>query len=135
MLPLAAAMQKTGALALITDNLVAMLGGSTPLVMCASLFILTSLFSQVISNTATTVLIAPIALSTATLLQVNPEPMMMAVAIAASTAFATPIASPVNTLVVAAGNYKFMDFVKVGVPLQIISLILTLIMLPLLFPF
>ncbi|MCP5206492.1 MAG: SLC13 family permease [Hahellaceae bacterium] len=135
MLPLAAAMEKTGALTLITDNLVAMLGGSTPLIMCASLFILTSLFSQVISNTATTVLIAPIALSTATLLQVNPEPMMMAVAIAASTAFATPIASPVNTLVVAAGNYKFMDFVKVGVPLQIISLILTLIMLPLLFPF
>jgi di/tricarboxylate transporter len=128
-------MEKTGALTLITDNLVAMLGGSTPLIMCASLFILTSLFSQVISNTATTVLIAPIALSTATLLQVNPEPMMMAVAIAASTAFATPIASPVNTLVVAAGNYKFMDFVKVGVPLQIISLILTLIMLPLLFPF
>jgi di/tricarboxylate transporter len=135
MLPLATAMEKTGAITLICNQLVAALGDSSPLVMAGSFFILTSLLSQVMSNTATALLVAPIAIATASALQVNPEALMMCVAIGASTAFATPIASPVNTLVVAPGNYRFMDFVRVGMPLQIVVMIITLLIVPLAFPF
>lgn len=135
MLPLALAMESSGALALVVDNVVGRYANVGPLVLCAGLFLLTSILSQFISNTATTVLVAPIALSSAHLLGLNPEPFMMTVAIAASTAFATPIASPVNTLVVAPGHYRFADFVKVGVPLQMLALIITLVLTPVLFPF
>ena len=135
MLPLALAMKKTGGLDLIVEQLIGGLGNSGPLLLCAALFIFTSIFSQFISNTATTVLVAPIALAAAQGLGVNPEPLMMTVAIAASTAFATPIASPVNTLVLAPGNYRFIDFVKVGLPLQLLALAITLAVTPLLFPF
>jgi di/tricarboxylate transporter len=98
------------------------------------LFVLTSLFSQFISNTATTVLVAPIALNLAVDLQYAPAPFLMTVAIAASTAFATPVASPVNTLILAPGQYRFGDFLKVGVPLQLIALTITVILVPLVFP-
>jgi di/tricarboxylate transporter len=135
MLPLALAMERSGALAWVVEHLVSLVGDSSPLVLCASLFMLTSLLSQFISNTATTVLLAPIAITTAQLTGVNPEPVMMTVAIAASTAFATPIASPVNTLVLAPGNYRFADFARVGIPLQLLALAITLILTPLLFPF
>jgi di/tricarboxylate transporter len=135
MLPLATAMHKTGAIELICNQLVQALGESSPLIVCGSFFLLTSFLSQVMSNTATTVLVAPIAITTAATLGIDPAPVIMSVAIAASTAFATPIASPVNTLVVAPGNYQFMDFVKVGVPLQALALGVTLLLVPLLFPF
>lgn len=135
MLPLALAMKKTGALDLVVDLLLSVLGQSTPIVICAGLFVLTSVLSQFISNTATTVLIAPISIAIATGLGLSPEPFMMTVAIAASTAFSTPIASPVNTLVLVPGNYRFIDFVKVGLPLQIMSMIITLLVTPLVFPF
>ncbi|WP_417584221.1 SLC13 family permease [Nitrincola sp.] len=135
MLPLALAMETSGALSYVVSNLVENFGDTSPLLLCAGLFILTSSLSQFISNTATTVLVAPIALTTSQLLGLNPEPFMMTVAIAASTAFATPIASPVNTLVLAPGNYRFVDFAKVGIPLQILAMIVTLVMTPLLFPF
>ncbi|MEH6472901.1 MAG: SLC13 family permease, partial [Halopseudomonas sp.] len=135
MLPLALAMKKTGGLDLIVEQLITVAGGNGPLILCAGLFIFTSVFSQFISNTATTVLVAPIALAAAQGVGVNPEPLMMTVAIAASTAFATPIASPVNTLVLAPGNYRFIDFVKVGLPLQVLAMIITLIVTPMLFPF
>ncbi len=135
MLPLALAMKKTGGLDLIVDQLLGGMSNSSPLLLCAGLFIFTSVFSQFISNTATTVLVAPIALAAAQGFGVNPEPLMMTVAIAASTAFATPIASPVNTLVLAPGNYRFIDFVKVGLPLQVLALIITLTLTPILFPF
>lgn len=135
MLPLALAMERSGALAWVVEHLVSLIGDSSPLVLCASLFVLTSVLSQFISNTATTVLVAPIAITTAQLTGINPEPVMMTVAIAASTAFATPIASPVNTLVLAPGNYRFADFARVGIPLQLLALAITLILTPLLFPF
>ncbi|HEY5717244.1 MAG TPA: SLC13 family permease, partial [Motiliproteus sp.] len=135
MLPLALAMKKSGALNLIVEQLVVGFGDQGPLALCAGLFVLTSLFSQFISNTATTVLVAPIALAAAQQLGVNPEPLLMTVALAASTAFSTPIASPVNTLVLAPGNYRFVDFVKVGVPLQLLSMLIILWLTPLLFPF
>ncbi|GGB95997.1 SLC13 family permease [Marinobacterium zhoushanense] len=135
MLPLAKAMEASGALGYVVSHLVTLLGGASPVLLSAGLFLFTSLLSQFISNTATTVLVAPIALSTAQLLGVNPEPLMMTVAIAASTAFATPIASPVNTLVLAPGNYRFADFAKVGIPLQLLALGVTLLLTPMLFPF
>ncbi|MDH5526494.1 MAG: SLC13 family permease [Nitrospirota bacterium] len=135
MLPLSLALQKTGGIELLAGMLTDGLGGYGPLALCAGLFVLTSLFSQVISNTATTVLVAPIALTAAQAMGLSAEPFMMTVALAASTAFSTPIASPVNTLVLAPGGYRFGDFLKVGVPLQLIAMAITLTLVPLLFRF
>ncbi|KAA0874285.1 SLC13 family permease [Nitrincola tapanii] len=135
MLPLALAMESSGALSFVVDYLIREYGNLSPILLCAGLFLMTSVLSQFISNTATTVLVAPVALMTAQTLGLNPEPFMMSVAIAASTAFATPIASPVNTLVLAPGNYRFADFAKVGIPLQILALAVTLALVPWLFPF
>ena len=134
-LPMATALEKTGAMLAMVNALVASLGSQGPLLMLAVLFIVTSAFSQVISNTATTVLIAPIAYQVASQLGLAPQAFLMTVAIAASTAFATPIASPVNTLVLNAGGYRFGDFFKVGVALQLLLLVATLLVVPLLFPF
>lgn len=133
MLPMATALQQTGGIELIVNLLINSIGTLGPTAMMAGLFIITSVFSQFISNTATTVLVAPIAIATASAVGYSPYPMLMTVAIAASTAFATPVASPVNTLVLGPGQYKFIDFVKVGVPLQIIAMILTLLLMPLMF--
>ncbi len=135
MLPVATAMDKTGAAALIVDQLVESFGHSSPMALAAALFIFTSVFSQFISNTATTVLVAPIALSAAQSMGLDPHPFMMMVALAASTAFATPIASPVNTLILTPGKYTFKDFAKVGVPLQLAAMLIALLLTPLLFPF
>ena len=135
MLPMATALEKTGGVEIIVNGLVDSLGGSGPLVLMAALFVLTSVFSQFISNTATTVLVAPIALGAAEGLGVSPYPLLMTVALAASTAFATPVASPVNTLVLGPGGYRFNDFVKVGVPLQLLAMAVTLLAVPVLFPF
>ena len=135
MLPLATAMQKTGAITLICNQVVVLLGDSSALVLAGGFFLLTSILTQVMSNTATTLLVAPIALGAATTLQLHPAPLMMCVAIGASTAFVTPIASPVNTLVVAPGNYRFVDFVRVGLPMQLIAMLITLLVVPWLFPF
>jgi di/tricarboxylate transporter len=99
------------------------------------LFLLTSLFTQVLSNTATTVLIAPIGLVTAQNLGIQPYSFMMGIAIAASMAFASPVASPVNTLVMGAGHYRFSDYIKVGIPMILVMLLISLLVLPLLWPF
>ncbi|MEG3640203.1 SLC13 family permease [Magnetococcus sp. PR-3] len=135
MLPMATALQKSGGADLMVQGLLNGVGGYGPLALMAGLFFLTTLFSQFISNTATTVLIAPIAIGTAQGLDVSAYPLLMAVAIAASTAFATPVASPVNTLVLGPGNYRFNDFVKIGVPLQLLVMMITLIAVPWMFPF
>lgn len=134
MLPMATALEKTGGVELIVTGLVGGLGGEGPIVLMAALFVLTSVFSQFVSNTATTVLVAPIAVGAAAGLDVSPYPLLMTVALAASTAFATPVASPVNTLVLGPGGYRFNDFVKVGVPLQGVALIVSLLAVPVLFP-
>lgn len=134
MLPSALALEKTGGVRIVADLLVGALGGFGPQAILAGLFLLTSVFSQFISNTATTIVIAPIALEAATAAHVAPHAYLMAVAVAASSAFVTPVASPVNTLVMAPGKYRFGDFVKVGLPLQILVLILSVVFLPLLFP-
>ena len=135
MLPMATALQKTGGVTFIADSLVSNLGDMGPLALMAGLFVLTSLFSQFISNTATAVLVAPIAFQAAIALNVDPHGFLMAVAVAASTSFATPVASPVNTLVLGPGGYRFGDYVKVGLSLQLLILAASLIVLPIIFPF
>ncbi|QDV23077.1 SLC13 family permease [Aureliella helgolandensis] len=134
-MPLATALEKTGTLDLVVSAIVESPGLTSPRALLLLLFVVTSLLSQAISNTATSVLIAPLALELAEQLGVSPYPLLMGVALAASTAFSTPVASPINALVTGAGGYRFGDFLKVGVPLQLLILLGTLAIVPLLFPF
>ncbi|MCC8999717.1 MAG: SLC13 family permease [Candidatus Contendobacter sp.] len=134
MLPLARALEKTGGVTLIADGLVAGLGGFGPLALLAGIFLLAALIGMFISNTATAVLMAPIAIVAAQQIGVSPYPFAMTVAVAASAAFATPVSSPVNTLVLAPGGYRFNDFVRVGLPLILVVMAITLLVTPLLLP-
>lgn len=135
MIPLSVAMEKTGVIDVVATSMVDWLGVYGPLAVLGGLFMLTTIFSQMLSNTATTVIIAPLGLAAATALAVQPQAFLIAVAIAASMAFTTPVASPTNTLVMGAGNYRFGDYAKVGLPLVFIALVEVLLFLPLLFPF
>ncbi|WPK12806.1 SLC13 family permease [Lysinibacillus louembei] len=135
MLPMATALQKTGGMVIISDAIIRVLGEYGPYGVLIGIYLLTVVFGQFVSNTATAVLFAPIAMTAAMTMEANPYTFMIAVAAAAGMAFATPIASPTNSLVLTAGGYKFMDFVRVGVPLQIIMFIVMMIAIPLLFPF
>ncbi len=135
MLPMATALQKTGGMVILSDAIIEMLGGFGPYGVLIGVYLLTVIFGQFVSNTATAVLFAPIAMTAAITMDANPYTFMIAVAAAAGMAFATPIASPTNSLVLTAGGYKFIDFVKVGVPLQVIMFIVMMIAVPLLFPF
>ena len=101
----------------------------------AGIFLLTTAFSQVINNSATAVLMAPIAIITASTLNISPEPFMIVVAISASTAFLTPVGTTTNAMVMSAGGYKFMDYLKVGAPLLLLFLIVTLLLVPIIWPF
>jgi di/tricarboxylate transporter len=134
MLPMATALTKTGGATLIAEQLVAALGNFSPLAILAGIFIVTSLLSQFISNTATAVLIMPITLGVSEQLGLAPEPLLITAAIAASTAFATPVASPVNTLVLAPGGYRFIDYMRAGILLQVLVLVICLVVVPILFP-
>ncbi|MEA3337358.1 MAG: SLC13 family permease [Chloroflexota bacterium] len=134
MLPTSIALQVTGGAELIADALVNTLGAVGPHALLAGVFILTAGFSQVISNTATTVLVAPIVMQAALTLEVSPYGMLMMVAVGASAAFLTPIASPVNTLVFTPGGYSFGDFGKVGLPLMVLVLLVSLILVPMIWP-
>jgi di/tricarboxylate transporter len=135
MLPVADALQKTGGVGVIVDGLVSGFGDAGPYAMMTGLFVLTAGLGLFLSNTATAVLMAPIAISAASALGVAPYAFAMTVAIAASAAFATPVSTPVVTLVVAPGRYRFLDFVKVGLPLLVLAWLVNLIITPLVFPF
>lgn len=135
MLPMATALEKTGGMTILAEGIISVLGDFGPYGVLMGIYLLTVIFGQFVSNTATAVLFAPIAITAALAMDANPYTFMIAVATAASMAFATPIASPTNSLVLTAGGYKFIDFVKVGVPLQIIMFIVMMIAVPLLFPF
>ena len=135
MIPMSIALDKVGVVDAAAQSIVNGLGVYGPVAVLGGLFLFTSVFTQFLSNTATTVVVAPIGYAAAQTLGVSPQAFLMAIAIAASMAFATPIASPTNTLVMGAGNYRFSDYAKVGLPLIFIALILVLIFLPLLFPF
>ena len=155
MLPMSLALEKTGASEYISNSLVSELGTygplalmagiSTalvsglgdygPLALLAGIYFTTSLMTMFISNTATAVLLAPIAMQSATQIGVSPVPFLFAVTLGASMCFASPFSTPPNALVMPAGQYTFMDYVKVGLPLQIIMGIVMVLVLPLLFPF
>lgn len=135
MMPMSVALEKTGASAMISEGLVTSLGQSSPLMLLAGIYFTTSLLTMFISNTATAVLMSPIALASSQAIGVSPYPMLFAVAVAASMCFASPFSTPPNALVMRAGRYTFMDYVKVGLPLQIIMGIVMVFVLPLLFPF
>ena len=136
MMPMSVALEKTGASTMISHSLVNGLAGvAGPAGLLAGIYFTTSLLTMFISNTATAVLMAPIALSSATELGVSPYPFLFAVAVGASMCFASPFSTPPNALVMQAGRYTFMDYVKVGLPLQLIMGIVMVLVLPLLFPF
>ena len=135
MLPMSLALEKTGASNLISEKLVSGLGDYGPLVLMAGIYFTTSLLTMFISNTATAVLVAPIALQSAIAINVSPYPFLLAVTVGASMCFASPFSPPPNALVMSAGKYTFMDYVKVGLPLQIVMGIVMVFILPLLFPF
>lgn len=135
MLPMSLALGKTGASNLISEKLVSGLGDYGPLVLMAGIYFTTSLLTMFISNTATAVLVAPIALQSAIAINVSPYPFLLAVTVGASMCFASPFSTPPNALVMSAGKYTFMDYVKVGLPLQIVMGIVMVFILPLLFPF
>lgn len=135
MIPMSTALQATGGAALLASALVSTLGSWGNLALLAGVFILTAGFSQVISNTATAVLVAPIVLTAAAGLNVSPYPLMMTVAIGASAAFLTPIASTTNLMVMSPGSYAFKDYLKCGFPLILIFLGVALLLVPLIWPF
>ena len=135
MLPMALALEKTGVSALVSNTLVSSLGDKSPYVLLAGVYFTTSLMTMFISNTATAVLLAPIAMKTAISLGLQPQPFLFAVAVGASMCFASPFSTPPNALVMSAGRYTFIDYVKVGLPLQIIIGVVMVLVLPLLFPF
>ena len=134
MLPFSLALQRTGGVDLAADAVLALTGNAAPRTVLAILFVITAVLGLFISNTATAVLMAPVALAVAKDLGASPYPFAMIVALAASAAFMTPISSPVNTLVVGPGNYTFGDFVKVGVPFTIVVMMVSLLLVPLLLP-
>ena len=134
MLPMSLALEKTGASNLISEKLVSGLGDYGPLVLMAGIYFTTSLLTMFISNTATAVLVAPIALQSAIAINVSPYPFLLAVTVGASMCFASPFSTPPNALVMSAGKYTFMDYVKVGLPLQIVIGIVMVFISPLLFP-
>ncbi|WP_313224415.1 SLC13 family permease [Stutzerimonas nitrititolerans] len=134
MLPFALALEKTGGIALAVSGLIGLFGDAGPHALLACLFLLTAVIGLFISNTATAVLMAPVAISTATQLGASPYPFAMTVALAASAAFMTPISSPVNTLVLGPGQYRFADFVRVGVPFTLLVMLVSVLLVPWLFP-
>ena len=135
MLPMSLALEKTGASEYISNTLVSGLGSYGPLALMAGIYFTTSLMTMFISNTATAVLLAPIALQSAIQIGVSPIPFLFAVTVGTSMCFASPFSTPPNALVMPAGQYTFMDYVKVGLPLQIIMGIVMIFVLPLIFPF
>ena len=135
MLPMSLALEKTGVSGFISESLVKGLGDYGPVALLAGIYFTASLMTMFISNTVTAVLMAPIALQSAIQTGVSPVPFLFAVTVAASMCFASPFSTPPNALVMPAGQYSFMDYVKVGLPLQVIMGIVMIIVLPMLFPF
>ena len=135
MIPIGSALEASGGTALIAQQIIEFAAGYGPLVVLALLMVVTMTLSDVLNNTATTVIAAPIAIDIATRLSVNPDPFLMAVAIAASCAFLTPIGHKNNTLVMGPGGYRFGDYWRMGLPLEIIVIAVSLPMILVVWPF
>ena len=134
MIPMGRALETTGGARLVAEGLVNTLGDLSPVALLAGIFLLTTGFSQVINNTATAVLVAPIVMQAAVDLGVSPHPLLMIVAVSASTAFLTPIGTTTNILVYSPGGYRFTDYVKVGLPLMLLFLTVSLVLVPVIWP-
>ncbi|MCM3359858.1 SLC13 family permease [Psychrobacillus sp. MER TA 171] len=134
MLPMATALEKTGGMVILSEGIIDLLGDFGALGVLAGIYFITMVFGQFISNTATAVLFAPIAMTAALSMGANPYTFLIAIAVSSSMAFATPVASPTNALVMTAGGYKFFDFVKAGIPLQLIMFAVMMIVIPIFFP-
>ncbi|MCU0944321.1 MAG: SLC13 family permease [Rubritepida sp.] len=135
LMPLSTAMVQTGAAELLAERLIAMVGDSGPRVLLAGLFILTAILGQLISNTATALIIIPIGVAAATAIGVSPLPVLMSIAVAAAASFLTPIATPTNLMVMGPGGYAFGDYWKLGLPLMIWFGIVAVFLVPLVWPF
>ena len=135
MIPMGVALQKTGGAKYIADSMITLLGDMHPTYFLAGIFLITSFLSQVMSNTATAILMAPIVLVASIQLGYSPQPFMMALAVSASTAFLTPFGTPTNTMVMNAGNYKFTDYMKSGSILLLIFFIVSIVMIPIIWPY
>jgi di/tricarboxylate transporter len=134
MMPFSLALQRTGGVDIAADAMLAVIGDGSPRLALAAIFVVTALLGLFISNTATAVLMAPVAFAIAADMGASPHPFAMMVMLAASTAFMTPVSSPVNTLVVSPGNYQFADFLKVGIPFSFVVLIVAVILVPIILP-
>lgn len=133
MIPFSIALQKTGGITLLIENIYPLIKDANLYCVLGALFILTSFIGLFISNTATAILLSPVAIELAQKLELNPIHLIMIVALSASSAFMTPVSSPVNTMVVNAGNYSFSDFLKVGIPFTIIVGLISVFMVPVVF--
>jgi len=134
-IPLGVALQKSGGAALAADFIISNLGQFGPLAALAAVYLITAVATEFMSNNASAVLVVPIALAAAESLGVDPKPMLVAVAFAASTSFATPISYQTNTMVFTAGGYRFSDFVRLGIPLNILFCTAAIVLIPRYFPF
>ncbi len=135
-LSLAKALDTTGAGAAIADTVIGALGSNvSPFILLVVIFILACVMTNFMSNTATTALLVPISIFIAAGMGADPRAVVMATVIGGSCAYATPIGMPANTMVISAGGYKFMDYVKSGMPLIVVSTVVSLILLPIFFPF
>jgi di/tricarboxylate transporter len=135
MMPLSVAIQETGAAQLLAEGLVNLVGDSGPRVLLAGLFILTAVLGQVISNTATALIIIPISVVTATQMGISPEPVLMAVGVAAAASFLTPVATPTNLMVMEPGSYRFTDYWKFGLPFMLWFFVVAVFWVPLVWGF
>lgn len=135
MMPLSTAMVQTGAADLMADGLVAMAAGGSPTILLAGIFLLTAVLGQLISNTATALIIIPVGVAAATTMGVSPVPVLMSIAVAAAASFLTPIATPTNLMVMRPGGYAFGDYWKFGLPMMIWFFIVSVFIVPLIWRF
>ncbi len=134
-LPLGLALQNSGGAQWIAHNALALIGNGNPVLTLAVIYLLTAVMTEMMSNNAAAVLIAPIAIATADAMGVDSKPFLVAVAFAASTSFATPVGYQTNTMVYTAGGYRFADFLKIGAPLNVIFWVMAIVLIPRYFPF
>ena len=135
MMPLSTAITQTGAARLLADGLISLVGGFGPRALLAGLFVLTAVLGQVISNTATALIIIPISVVAATEMGISPQPVLMCVAVAAAAAFLTPVATPTNLMVMEPGGYRFGDYWKFGLPMMIWFFVVAVGLVPVFWPF